>query len=382
MGIKQTASVGLVLGLFSLALAGTMAAAGSPPNLGETLAAQLDLVAEQPHDAEAHNDLGNLLVLDGRYQEAEEAYAKAIELAPENTLPRFNLGMLLQQIGRSRDAVQEFRSLLEIDDHHARTYYQLGMLHEARKQRSAALEHYARAFALDPDLTFPRHNPHIIDNRLATEAMLMSRRFYESPSSDMPRLYGEPERIAELMLEGMRDASEPEGADPLPEEPELEPGAPAAEDPLERTPGAGRGARPEILEEEDDEPDARSRDEEDDDEEDSDEEDSDEEDRRQLTHADLEAGSTVGQARTQGGAVTRQRPSTRAGTGRSTVSVRERILQQRREAAGPSGQPTATDRAPSARPRYRPASRFSTGRLELRLLPEESEEGVTGRLSK
>ena len=97
--------VRIVLGIVTASLAGWSAAAGSHPNLGNTLATQHELVAARPYDAEAHNDLGNLLVLDGRYEEAREAYGKAIELAPTSTLPRFNLGMLLRQIGRSKDAV-------------------------------------------------------------------------------------------------------------------------------------------------------------------------------------------------------------------------------------------------------------------------------------
>ena len=126
------------------------AAASSPPNLGEALAAQYQLVADQPTDAAAHNDLGNLLVLEGNHEAAEKAYRDAIALDPTNTLPRFNLGVLLQQKGSRRQAQSELESLLEIEPGHARAHYQLGMLHESRGRRSPAVKHYAQAFALDP----------------------------------------------------------------------------------------------------------------------------------------------------------------------------------------------------------------------------------------
>lgn len=342
-----------VLGILSVSLLALLSVAATPPpNLQKTLAAQRELAASQPYDASVHNDLGNLLVLDGRYDEAEEAYRSAIAVAPESAQPRFNLGVLLQQLDRRKEALAELRGVLEIDDRHARTYYQLGMLYEARKQRAAALEHYARAFALDPELTFARVNPHIIDNRLATEAILMSQRFVGSPSADMPRLYGEPERIAGLMLGRDEDA--------------------AAAEPAAVQPAAGAGSQPTIesvgqsAEGQAAGQQAGDRGREDDDDDDSSEEQVDA-GRRVLTHHDLEADSGVGQVK--GTAATRRRPAVGITTQPGTDAT------GRDATAQPAPrQPTVTGRTPASRPRYRPAARLSTGRLELRLLPPEPAE--------
>lgn len=344
----------LMLGILFLATPSLIAraAAVSPLSLAKALEAQQQLVAERPYDAEAHNDHGNLLVLAGRHEEAGDAYRRAIELAPSATLARFNLGVLLQQTGRFKEALAEFHHLLEIDAEHARTHYQLGMLFHSRKQRSKAVEYYARAFAYDPALTFTAVNPHFIDNELATEAILVSRRFSESPSSEVPRLYGEPERIAGMMLGD--DDEEPVAARDEEEQNGEE------EDEEDGEVGGEVGATFYIEpDEEDDEADLEE------------DPDSEKADRRSLTNRDLDAGSSLGQVQR---APTR-RSSAERGTGRSSQgrsgisTVRPRRQTEASGGGTDSDGRSITGAQGRSAPRYRPASRLSTGRLELRLLP-------------
>ncbi|MEM7351775.1 MAG: tetratricopeptide repeat protein [Acidobacteriota bacterium] len=366
-----------VLTLAAFTVVAFTVAASSPPNLDLTLEAQQQLSSERPYDAAVHNDLGNLLILDGQYEQAETAYRRAIELDPANALARFNLGILLQQQGRNKQAQAEFSSLLEIDDRHAKAHYQLGALFEARGQRRKALDHYARAFAFDPQLTFAKNNPHLLDNRLATEAILLADRYDGDSSASTPRLYDEPERIVDLMLreeEAMEAESMPEPRSEA-----------QARSPRSRHLGAagrtGEAGRTALGEDEED---------------DAEDEEDDEEDRRALTHQDLDVGSSLGQARrgpnrrrpaigvTERGGRTRRDNSGRGAAGRNSA-VRERANARERSSAtrqGATGQgttrpstarqrPTSTSasgRGGSSGRRYRPGT-GSTGRLELKLLP-------------
>ncbi len=350
MGISSFATLFLGTVLSFVALAASV----TPPNLAKTLAAQQQLVADRPYDAEVHNDHGNLLVLVGRHDEAGEAYRRAIELAPGDTLARYNLGILLQQTGRSREALATFQDLLEIDARYARAHYQLGMLFHGRKQRSKALEHYARAFAYDPELTFATNNPHIIDNPLATEALLVSQRYGDAPSSNTPRLYGEPDRIVDLMLA--------EAQDVMVTEPEAE--------------GGDEGGEEEDGE---DEENARSRtgayfeaDDADSEEDSEDEDDSDsdsDEKGRTLTGKDLATGSSVGQVQVE----EQRRPGRRSSAGRDSGRAGRQhggVPAVRPRGRKDSGDGSANDgRQGRGVPRYRPTSRLSTGRLDLELLP-------------
>ena len=176
-------------------------ASSPPPNLDTTLEAQHERISMDPKSSLAWNDLGNLLVLADRMVEAEEAYRQAISLSPDDAAARFNLALLLHQQDRAGEAAREFEELISYEPRHAWAHYQLGVILAEKKDRSGALEHYARALAYDPNLTFAEHNPHIIDNPLFSEALLRSQRYMESSSSRVPRVYSEPDRLVEMMLE-------------------------------------------------------------------------------------------------------------------------------------------------------------------------------------
>ena len=188
-----------VLPALALTLALAPDGAGeAPPHLGAAIAEQRNLVSARPSDAGVWNDLGNLLVMSGNLDEADGAYGRALELDPGSVQARFNLGLLRQQRGDLDGAISEYRELLELEPGHARALYQLGAAYEAQGQRELALERYAAAFTLDPELLFAESNPHIIENRLVTEALLLARRGSRS-GPPTPRSYDEEARINSIL---------------------------------------------------------------------------------------------------------------------------------------------------------------------------------------
>ncbi|HVG10689.1 MAG TPA: tetratricopeptide repeat protein [Thermoanaerobaculia bacterium] len=173
--------------------------AAVPPNLSKALEAQRRLVTEKPQDAAVHNDLGSLLLLAERTEEAEAAYRRAIELDPDKVSALFNLAQLLQQRKEKREALRLYDRVVELQPNHAWAHYQIGTLHEGWGQESRAVEHYARAFALDPQLAFKEVNPHIVENTLVTQAML--RAYDQSPGpSQAPRYFEDRDRIVNLLV--------------------------------------------------------------------------------------------------------------------------------------------------------------------------------------
>jgi tetratricopeptide (TPR) repeat protein len=173
--------------------------AAVPPNLSKALEAQRRLVTERPQDPAVHNDLGSLLLLAGRADEAEQAYRKAIEIDPGKVSALFNLAQLQQQRGELREALGLYERVVKIQPGHAWAHYQMGTLYEGWKQEGRAIEHYARAFSLDPQLAFKEVNPHIVENGLVTQAML--RAYDEGPENvQAPRYFDERERIVNLLV--------------------------------------------------------------------------------------------------------------------------------------------------------------------------------------
>ena len=186
----------------ALTLCGSMAAGSTAPAyILDAIAAQKTLSLQNPGDVELLNDLGNLLVMADRFAEAEDAYRRAVGLAPTQTSIRYNLALVLMEQNETKLAVEELKTVLEMDPHHAWAHYQLGTLEARRDNRIRALHHYERAFALDWDLISPIVNPHIVENRLATDAMLRAY-MSQSPASIAPRIYHQPDQVAERLVPG------------------------------------------------------------------------------------------------------------------------------------------------------------------------------------
>lgn len=191
----------------TIALTAFGAMAALPPvarvpqaNLNKTIEAQRRLTLEQPQDAAAWNDLGNLLVLAGRMDDAEAAYRKSVELDPNKESALFNLGLLQQQRGKLREAYKVYKKLIDVAPSHAWAHYQIGAIRERWGSESAAIRSYATAFALDPQLAFPEVNPQIVDNRLATQAMLRAYRNEGSAAPAVPTVFDDPRRIRDLLI--------------------------------------------------------------------------------------------------------------------------------------------------------------------------------------
>jgi Tfp pilus assembly protein PilF len=218
-----------VVALISLALVAAFALAAMaavPANLNKAIDSQRKLAAERPQDPAVLNDLGNLLLLADQPAPAEEAYRKALELDPDKVTALFNLALLQQQRGERREALSLYKKVVALQPGHAWAHYQIGTLYESWDETSKAVEHYARAFALDPQLAFKEVNPHIVENKLVTQAMI---RAYDEESAgrkpQVPKAFDEPGRIAKLLVP-IPQAAQAEPADAVAGQPGTQQGQP------------------------------------------------------------------------------------------------------------------------------------------------------------
>ena len=175
-------------------------AAAAPKNLDRAIEVQRALVAQRPADSGAANDLGSLLVLAEDAAGAEAAYRSAIAIDGANAAAHFNLGLLLQKAGDRRAALKEFKRALEIQPRHAWAQYQIGTVYHQQGHESAARKAYAKALALDPALGNPTVNPHLVDNELATSAMLYAYHHYREELQP-EKQFEEPARIAGVLID-------------------------------------------------------------------------------------------------------------------------------------------------------------------------------------
>jgi hypothetical protein len=83
----------------------------------------------------------------------------------------------------------------------------VGTIYHSQGRESAARKAYAKALALDPSLGNPKVNPHLIDNDLATSAMLYSYHHYREELQP-EKEFEEPARIAGVLID--RPGSSPD----------------------------------------------------------------------------------------------------------------------------------------------------------------------------
>ncbi|HEV8238909.1 MAG TPA: tetratricopeptide repeat protein [Thermoanaerobaculia bacterium] len=197
-----------------VALAALAKAAVPPPNLDRAIAAQKALAQKQP-TAQVWNDLGNLLQLANRVDDARDAYEHALALDAKMVSAHYNLGLLLRQAGAERKAIDHFRQVIEIAPGDAWAWFQLGALYEARGAERPAVDAYAHAYALDPRLSFGDVNPQVIDSKLTTQSLLRAQN--ERPAAtEAPRAYEDPRHIAKLLLPPQTPAGATPAATPAP----------------------------------------------------------------------------------------------------------------------------------------------------------------------
>ena len=199
-GVLRSATLAVLL-LLSLPAARSIAVA--PPGVAEAIRAQRSLLEATPRSLTLLNDLANLLALAGHAEEAEEVYRHALEVDPESVATHYNLALFHEEAGRRRLARRGFQKALKIAPDHAWSHYQLGYLAAEGGHRSKAIDYYVRAFALEPRLTMPDFNPHILANDLATQALLIAHAT-DSAAALAPRIYQNPGRVRELLFAPMK----------------------------------------------------------------------------------------------------------------------------------------------------------------------------------
>ena len=201
--MARTRRIALAAAALTLGLVLTPVVAGAAPipesQLQRVLRKHQRLLETEPGNSELWNDLGNLLMLGGWSDQAEDAYLQALEIEPELVSARFNLALLYQQTQRHGRSKRALRKILKINPDHAWSHYYLGVANAETGKRQAAVNHYAAALRLDRGLSDPRVNPHIVDNDLAALATL--RAYADLKGAELaPRIYENRDRVVRSMI--------------------------------------------------------------------------------------------------------------------------------------------------------------------------------------
>jgi tetratricopeptide (TPR) repeat protein len=130
------------------------------------LAVISEKVARYPDNPYLLNEMGNLLLKEGRRLEAEERYMKAVELDDQFAAAWNNLGIVRSALGNRTEAETALRTAVEVQPNYALAWYNLGTVLDAEQHYEQAVKAYERAFVLDPGLLNVKKNPQVVSNKL------------------------------------------------------------------------------------------------------------------------------------------------------------------------------------------------------------------------
>jgi tetratricopeptide (TPR) repeat protein len=114
--------------------------------------AYLDLIKTDPHNARILNKLGVVYESQGDYPSAERYFKQAIKADPKSGTPWNNLGTLDYSYERYSKAIKSYKKALERTDTKAIVYSNLAYAYSANRQIPQALDAFAKAVAIDPDI--------------------------------------------------------------------------------------------------------------------------------------------------------------------------------------------------------------------------------------
>jgi tetratricopeptide (TPR) repeat protein len=99
----------------------------------------------------AHLNFGNVLLKEGKKQEAKGHYRKAVEIYGDYTEGHFNLGLALELEKEYDEAIKEYRTAIRLNERHWKARFHLANALSAKGKIDEAIVEYEKAIKLRPD---------------------------------------------------------------------------------------------------------------------------------------------------------------------------------------------------------------------------------------
>jgi tetratricopeptide (TPR) repeat protein len=121
-----------------------------------------DVLRIYPESPRALNNLANLYLEAGRYEEAREIYERLIRRDGRDYLALSNLGHFYDREGTPhhdpRRAASFFEAALRVKPEHATAHYNLARIHQKEGRAAEAERHYLEALRLNPNYVLAHNN--------------------------------------------------------------------------------------------------------------------------------------------------------------------------------------------------------------------------------
>ncbi|MCF6291580.1 MAG: tetratricopeptide repeat protein [Desulfobacterales bacterium] len=144
--------------------AGPPAQAAAPDQIStdqaERMLALEQEVAADPDNVEAWIHLGHLFFDSNRYQQAIDAYRKALALDPDNADVWTDLGVMYRRTGQPREAISAFDRAMTINPGHEQSRFNKGIvLRYDLNDKAGAIKAWEEVLSINPNATTPNGVP-------------------------------------------------------------------------------------------------------------------------------------------------------------------------------------------------------------------------------
>ncbi len=127
-------------------------------HLDDAVASYRRALETNPHDVEAHTNLGNELKNLGRLDAAVASYRAALEINPDFAIAHYNLAVVLSELGQFDDAMTHYRRALDIQPEFAEAHGNLGKVLNDLGRLEEAVTSYRRALEIKPSIAETHYN--------------------------------------------------------------------------------------------------------------------------------------------------------------------------------------------------------------------------------
>jgi len=108
-------------------------------------------IAADPNYADAHNNMGNVLMTTGNYKDASVAYSKAISIGDKRVPYLANRGYAYFLLGSMREALKDFNRVIELDPNNYQSLSFRGQVRMQLADFEGAVTDLDRVMTLRPD---------------------------------------------------------------------------------------------------------------------------------------------------------------------------------------------------------------------------------------
>jgi len=110
-----------------------------------------DAAKDSPHYPLAHRNLGAMLFLDGKLDEALPEFEKALELNPNEEMAHNNIGLVYAEENKFSEAENEYKKELVINPYYDNAFFNLGLLYYKEQKYAEAEDQWKKTLEINPN---------------------------------------------------------------------------------------------------------------------------------------------------------------------------------------------------------------------------------------